>query len=403
MTMLAAHRDNSPLENRKPEVSSIFLLGAAQVLVWGGSFFALAVLGPYIAVDTGWALHWIYGALSLAILISGLLAPLCGRLIVRYGGRLLLAWSGVVIALGLVILSFATSLPLFFLGWTVIGIGMAGGLMDSLFATLGNIYGVKARSALTGVTLISGFCTTLTWPVLAFGVEHVGWRSTCLAYGIVLALVIWPMYLPSLPPQATTTAARQTGVRQVLSIEPGLFWRMTAVFTLAAVLMAAMSTQMIVLLRGQGLSIVAAVGLSALLGPSQVAARIVDVVVKDLHPKWLTLCAVTMTSAGLLLIAVSPALAAAGIVLYGAGNGLRTIVRASLPLFILRADEYAVVMGRMALPAQIGQALTPLACGFLLHYLRAAVLLWTLCGLALVNVLLTIALLRRLGRLPAAH
>lgn len=73
---------------RLPGIFGIFLLGMLQVLVWGGSFFLMAVMADPIMKETGWASQWVYGALSLSILVSAVLAPLVSRLIARYGGRL---------------------------------------------------------------------------------------------------------------------------------------------------------------------------------------------------------------------------------------------------------------------------------------------------------------------------
>ena len=172
----------------------ILLLGIAQILVWGGSFFILAVLADPVVRETGWSRQWVYGGLSLGVLVSGLLAPACGRLIARQGGRTLLSLSGLGVAAGLVLMASAQQLPVFLLAWVVMGIGMAAGLYDALFATLGTCYGTQARSAISGITLVSGFCTAITWPVAAFLVSHLGWRGACLAYAAYnILLKRWAM------------------------------------------------------------------------------------------------------------------------------------------------------------------------------------------------------------------
>ncbi|MGF7164627.1 MFS family permease [Pantoea sp. AN62] len=167
-------------QTNKPGVAAIITLGAIQILSWGGSFYLMAVMANPIAMETGWSQQWIYGALSTGILVSGLLAPLSGRIIARTGGRLLLAMSGAVMALGLVIMAFSYHLPLLLFAWVIIGVGMAMGLYDALFATLGTCYGAQARAAITGITLISGFCTTLVWPGTALLIHALGWRGACL-------------------------------------------------------------------------------------------------------------------------------------------------------------------------------------------------------------------------------
>lgn len=122
--------------------------------------------------DTGWSRQWVYGGLSLGIFISGLLIPRCGDYVARHGGRGMLAWSGIVTAAGLLLMACSTGLPAFIAAWVILGGAMADGLYDALYATLGDSYGVQAKSAITTITLISGFAPPLCgrcWPL--------AWRS----------------------------------------------------------------------------------------------------------------------------------------------------------------------------------------------------------------------------------
>lgn len=381
-------------KSRPPAIAAIITLGVVQILAWGGSFYITAVLAAPVVRETGWSQQWVYGALSLGILVSGLLAPLSGRVIARHGGRSLLAASGLVMALGLVIIALSHALWLYLLAWIIIGAGMAMGLYDALFATLGTLYGGFARRAITGITLISGFCTSLVWPGTALLIEWLGWRDACLAYAAVLALTVWPMYRYALPATASLTAkdvSKQTGKR---ALAPLLFWLLCAIFTLASVLMTAISVQLITLLQASGYSLAAALGISTILGPCQVASRIVDVLFKRGHPIWTTFFSVGLVALGLLTLALFPQLAVLSMLLYGAGNGLRAIVRGTLPLVLVKPEEYALVVGRMARPALIGQAVTPLLCGYVWQTMGPQATLWLLCALALVNVLL-VAMLKR--------
>lgn len=384
----------------------ILLLGIAQILVWGGSFFILAVLADPVVRETGWSRQWVYGGLSLGVLVSGLLAPACGRLIARQGGRTLLSLSGLGVAAGLVLMASAQQLPVFLLAWVVMGIGMAAGLYDALFATLGTCYGTQARSAISGITLVSGFCTAITWPVAAFLVSHLGWRGACLAYAAVLLLTIWPLYRRALPAPVLATQAPRTGqAASAVPVNRALYSVLTALFTLGAMLMTAISVQLITLLQGLGYSLASAVALSTCLGPSQVASRIIDLLNRNGHPLWTALASVVCTAAGLLLVTLGPGLVwvtVVGLVIFGAGNGLRAIIRGALPLALWNPAEYATVLGRMARPALLGQAATPLLCGYVLEHHGHQAVLALLCLLALINVALVAWLFRALfGRASA--
>ena len=354
----------------------------------------MAVMADPIMKETGWASQWVYGALSMSILVSAMLAPLVSRLIARYGGRIILASSGSGVAVGLFLLANATSLPMFLFSWAVIGVGMALGLYEALFAALGAQYGERAGGAITGITLISGFATTLTWPSIAFAIEHLGWRITCNAYGVILLVAVAPLYLLVLPRGMRTIVKSHAKGDENTPTDPKIYTLLTTIFTLGAVIMTAMSVQLISLLQGQGYTLAAAIGLSALLGPSQVGSRVLQIFSRNRHPIWTTLISVVFVAIGLLLVTVAPGFTAIGLVLYGAGNGLRAIVRGLLPLTLMSSQQYVLLMGRMARPSLIGQALTPICGGYLLQVWGAEKVLVGLSSLALLNVFLVFFLIR---------
>ena len=128
-------------------------LGIAQILAWGSSYYLLAVLAGPIAKDTGWPLTWIMGALSIGLLVSGLVSPRVGHFIDQRGGRPVLAASAGLLAGGMLLLGIAPNMPMFVAAWVVIGLGMGAGLYDPAFSTLGRLYGEHARSAITQLTL----------------------------------------------------------------------------------------------------------------------------------------------------------------------------------------------------------------------------------------------------------
>jgi MFS family permease len=389
----------------KPTVAVSVLLAIAQIMVWGGSFFLMAMLAGPVVKDTGWSQQWVYGSLSLGILISGLLAPMVGRGVARAGGRLILASSGLIIALGLVLLASAPNLPCFVLAWVVIGVGMAVGLYDPLFAALGQLYGENARSAITRITLISGFCTTIVWPLIAILIERFGWRETCLVYSTGLALLVLPIYLCVFPKHvcATQTTTAHPRIEQALSnvALERMFKLMTAGFILASVIMTAISVQLIAVLQAQGISLAAALGIAALLGPSQVGARAIDIFIgRQTHPIWSALASSVLVALGLGCVIISPTMAALGIVLYGAGSGIRSIVRGTLPLALFGTRIYPIILGRIARLTLIAQALTPLAGGYLQERYGATFTMMVLGGLALINVVLVLMLLIEVRKVP---
>src|SRR3954462_10301744 len=182
------------------------ILGVAQTLAWSVTYYLPAVVAPVVVADLGADPALVYGAFSLALLISGLAAPRVGRMIEQRGGRPVLLASAGLLALGLLLLGVLPGLWGWVVGWVVLGLGMAMGLYEAAFATLGVLYGRAARRPFTLVTLLAGFASTVGWPMSAALVPLLGWRGTCLAYAAMLVLVVLPLYW-LLPRAATSTEA----------------------------------------------------------------------------------------------------------------------------------------------------------------------------------------------------
>ena len=397
----------SPAPQHAPTLAGNAALGITQILLWGGTFFLMAVLADPIVQGTGWPQGAVVGALSLAILVSGLLSPWVGRRIRRHGGRPVLMAGALVIALGLVLLALSPNLPAFLLAWVVLGIGMAGALYDPLFAAIGQAYGASARGAMTQIAIASGFAITLCWPASSFLVGAVGWRGTCLVYAGLAAFVVVPLFAWALPRGigAGGAPAPKAGAAPLVSPAgqgplPGE--RILAVtFTSAAVIMTAISVQLLLILQAKGVASGMAVASSALIGPSQVGARILELVFgRRAHPVWALLVSSGSVGLGLVILVVAPGLAWLGIVLYGVGNGMRTVVRGTLPLTLYGQGDYAAVMGRLARMPLLGQAATPLACGTLAGWFGLDVLLELMLAVAVLNVGLSLIVARRAVRRP---
>ena len=341
-----------------------------QIFAWGSSYYLPAVLAKPIASDTGWSLSWVVGGLSLGLLIAGLVSPWVGRPIARRGGRPVLAVSAALLAAGLSTLALAHSLPAFLIAWSLIGIGMGAGLYDPAFATLGRLYGHSGRSAITTLTLFGGFASTVCWPLSAFLEAHLGWRGACLVYaGFQLAIAL-PAYLFLLPrePQHPQRPAPLTGSATSLLHPPArpklqgnaVFLLLAATITLSSVISTTLSVHLLTVLQAEGLTLAAAVGLGALVGPSQVAARAVEMVIaRDHHPIWTKVASTSLVATGLAALWLEAPIIPLALALYGAGIGLESIARGTLPLAVFGPERYPAIMGQIAMPSLVAQAAAP--------------------------------------------
>jgi MFS family permease len=384
----------------------IAAVGAAQILAWGSSYYLIAVLARPIAEHTDWSLAWIVGGLSLGFLVSGMVSPRVGRLIEAHGGRPILAGSAVLLAAGLVVLGLAPNLAVYLLGWVVLGLGMGAGLYDPAFATLGRLFGDSARTAITQVTLFGGFASTVCWPLSAWLVDHVGWRGACFAYAAINLCVVLPLYLLFVPREDRKAAEKPAKGRGAApEVAPQMrfaFLLLAATMTLASVIMTVISVHLLTLLLAQGVAMPVAVGLGALLGPSQVGSRLLDMVLaRHHHPVWTLVASTVLVAIGTGLLVVEPGIAAVGIVLYGAGSGIRSIARGTVPLALFGPSGYAAVMGRLAMPAFVGQAIAPALGGVLIERVGASATMMLLFVTAIVTIVPSVLLIGSARPAPA--
>ena len=168
-------------------------LGITQTLAWGSTYYLPAVFADPVSGELGLARSWFFGIFSGALLLSGLLGPLAGRMIDRHGGRAILPATNLTFAAGLALLSLASGIAGLAAAWIVIGVGMGFGLYEAAFATVTGLYGHSARNAITGITLFAGFASTVGWPTSAFFIDAFGWRGACLAWAALHVLIGLPL------------------------------------------------------------------------------------------------------------------------------------------------------------------------------------------------------------------
>ncbi len=355
----------------------ILALGTTQTLAWASSVYLPALVADPIAHDLDISANWIFGAYSGALVIAGLLGPRIGRQIDRIGGRPVLSFSNLMLAGGLVLLAFSQSVPLLLAAWVLLGIGMGYGLYDAAFGALGRIYGEAARGAITGITLMAGFASTIGWPLTAYGLAHLGWRDTCVAWAAAHILIGLPLNLLMLPrvPDAAATAKDET--KPHIPIDRTMVLLALA-FALVWIVTGAMAAQFPRILEAAGASHVEAVAAGALIGPAQVLARIVEIsFLSRYHPIVSARLAFVMHPLGALIMALTGGGAAAGVfaIFHGAGNGVITIARGTLPLAIFGPKNFGYRLGLLGAPARMAQAPAPLLFGLLIDWMGSRVLI----------------------------
>ena len=353
----------------------VVTLGITQTLAWASSYYLPAILASSIGSAIGVPSSWVFAAFSGALLITAFAGPAVGRVIDRRGGRGVLMLSNVVLATGLVLLAVANGVALLAIGWAVLGIGMALGLYDAGFAALAAIYGHNARGPITGITLIAGFASTVSWPVTTVLNDALGWRETLLVWAALNLLLGLP--LNALLPKTVRAVHHIHAAARLIGWKPYReMFLLAFVFAAAWFVTGSMAAHLPGLLERAGASHVEAIAAAALVGPAQVAARLVEfVLLRNVHPLVSARVAALLHPLGAAIFAVfGPAAVLPFTILYGAGNGLMTIARGTVPLAVFGPHGYGERTGLLGAPSRAAQALAPLLFGLMLNAIGPAVI-----------------------------
>jgi hypothetical protein len=344
----------------------VWALGVAQTAGWASSYYLPAVLATPMAASLGLSPVWVFGAFSLAMVVSSLVGPWAGARIDRLGGRGVLAFSNLVFAAGLAGLAVSQGPVSFFLAWAVIGVGMGMGLYEAAFATLAGIYGQAARAPITGITLIAGFASTVGWPLSGLMLAEWGWREACLGWALLHLGLALPLNL-SLPKGHRSSAEAPAPSEEIGTGSPPRLAVGLLAFVFAATWFnsTAMAAHLPRLLEEAGATTAMAIAAGALIGPAQVGARMLEFgLLRRFHPLLSArIAAACHPVAAVVLILVGGPAAYAFALIHGAGNGILTIAKGTLPLALFGAAGYGRRLGWLNAPARALQAAAPLVFG----------------------------------------
>ena len=379
---------------------TVVCLGIVQILAWGSSFYFPAVLAAPIVADTGWPLSAVVGGVSLGLLVGGLISPKVGALIAHRGGRPVLAASSLLFASGLAGIGLSPSVPFYLTAWVVVGLGMGTGLYDAAFAALGKMYGQAARGPITHLTLFGGFASTICWPLSAFLVEFIGWRGTCFTYAALHLVLALPLQLFAMRgtsgPEPDAASSPDVAAKEPAAIAPKettILILIALILSIAAGIGSIIVVHLLIVLQARGLDFGSAVALGMLFGPAQIGARVVESLAGTrYHPIWTLAASVSLMAIGLLLLLSGWPVIALAVILYAAGYGISWIARGTLPLAIFGAARYPLLMGRIAMPSLVIQALAPAAGALAIEHAGISPTLAILSAFALLNIGLMIAL-----------
>ena len=342
-------------------------LGVTQIVSWGSVYYAFAVVMDAAGRDLGASPPAVVGAYSAALLVSGVVAAPVGRHIDRHGARLAMTAGSVGAALLLAAFSQVTSVWALYAVWAGLGAVMGLVLYEPAFASLALVFRADLRKAITVLTLAGGFASTVFWPLTQWLATEMGWREAVLvlaAINLALCVPLHALFLPARgrPANAPAGAADDAAGRARLVSDRRFRWLAVA-FTLNMLAFAAMGLHLLAMLKEQGFTPEKAAWLAALVGPMQVAGRIAEFAFAHrASPARVGEIALFVFPVSLAILAFAGGSAWAVVafaILYGASNGVMTIVRGTVPAEIWGRDGYGGLTGLMATPVLLARAAGP--------------------------------------------
>lgn len=380
------------------------LAGAGRVLValcvsvtisYGVLYYAFTVLAPAISLDTGWSATAVTSAFSIGSLTGALAGIAVGRLLQRRGPRLVMTASSLLGVAAVALVGLAPTYPVFVAAWLLVGLASAGTFYPPAFAALTHWYGAGRIRAITTLTLVAGFASTIFAPLTAALGEGIGWRETYLVLATLLLVVTVPAHALALRlpwrPGGETGHARPD--REILTSRT--FLLITASGTLAALAMYASLVNLVPLLLDHGVGLQLAAWALGLSGAGQVAGRLAyPTLDRRLRASTRAASIIALMGATLVVLALVPGpalLLIAIAVVGGAARGLFTLVGATVVSDHWGPHRYAALNGVYHAPLGIAAALAPaFGAGIAVITGSYAGLFAVLALLALVGALLAV-------------
>jgi MFS family permease len=353
---------------------AVAALGVTQIIAWGTLFYPPVLTMPLIAADLGWSIAFCMSGLSIALLSGGLVSPIVGRLIDRYGGAPVMTAGSIIGAIGLFALAHASNRAIYLAIWVVLGIALSASLYDAAFATLGRIFAAAARRPITLLTFAGGLASTVSWPATHVLLDAHGWRATYLIFAGLLAVIAAPLHAFALPRTRLELQPPPPGTPAPAPVLParGLPFVLVATgFAAYSFVPSGLSANLLAIFTRAGIDAGTVVTIGALFGPSQVASRLLEFTFGGTtHPLAIARAAVTLVMCAFVLLAIagiSVMPAALFAIMFGLSNGLITIARGTVPLTMFGAAGYGKLVGRLAAPWLAVQSAAPLVLAFVVE------------------------------------
>ncbi len=226
----------------------------------------------------GWSKPELTIAITSAIFMSAVVSPLAGRLIDIGKGAHLMFTSAILGGIGLFLVSNVTELWQFYLAWGFIGIMISGCLYEPCFSLITRAKGESAKNSIVLVTLIAGFASSISFPVVYLLSEMFGWRVAAQVFAGAVIFVGAPLaWFGASFVENENSVARIEQPRQIVQrrfLRSPVFWCLAISFSFAGILHGITLHHLLPILSDRNIDPNTAIAVASLIGPMQVLGRL---------------------------------------------------------------------------------------------------------------------------------
>ncbi|NVN52936.1 MFS transporter [Mycolicibacterium hippocampi] len=338
-------------------------LCVTEITSWGVLYYAFTVLSERISTDTGWSAPAVTAAFSAGLVTSAVVGIPVGRWLDRVGPRWIMTAGSVLGVFSVVAVVTAPDYGWFVAAWVLAGVAMSAVFYAPAFAALTRFFGTDAVRALTVLTLVAGFASTVFAPVTAALSAQMSWRHTYLVLAVVLAVITIPAHVVGLRrPWPPLTGSHQHVEAPGRTARSGPFLALVAAFALAGLASYAVIANLVPLMSQRGISTGAAAVALGLGGAGQVLGRLgYRTLVRSVGVVARTVLIMAGVAATTALLGVFSSYAVLVAVAIGAGvmRGIMTLLQATAVTERWGATHYGHLSAFLNAPIMIATAIGP--------------------------------------------
>ncbi|UGX87705.1 arsenite efflux MFS transporter ArsK [Phyllobacterium meliloti] len=376
-------------------------LAVTQIVSYGTLYYSFSILEPAMAQEFGQSREWLYAAFSGTLLIGGIVSPWSGRWADRFGAGRVMTFGSLAATLSLVLCVLSQNWLWFAPALVTTGMATPFILYNTAFAVLVQIDPQMASRRITYLTLIAGFSSTLFWPLATRLLTVFTWREIYLFYAGLQFFICFPIHFwlsqmtrrsPKLHGEISQEPTDAVSGLLPLESRRSALLLIMAGFSLASFSLSAMLVHLVPVLAAVGVG-TSAVLVGAIFGPSQFAARLVNMVFGNK----LSAMSIAVLSTALIplsfmmLIAPEPMPLVVGAVLFamlfGMGSGLNSIVQGTLPLALFGHQGYGEILGKITSARLIVSSSAPFIFAFIMEKLGPTLALSVAAMVGILGVL----------------